>query len=168
MEYKKCCFTGHRPSSLPWKYNEYGEIFDNFKKVLTNKIEEAILNGYNYFISGMALGTDLLAAKIVLNLKKKYKHIILECAIPCTNQTDRWTDDSKHIYNKILKKSDKVTYVSNLSYFNGCMERRNKYMVENSELVIACFNGKIGGTAQTIRLAKMQGKKVIIINPNNL
>ena len=69
-------------------------------------IEKAILNGYTYFISGMALGIDMICAEIVLKLKKKYKNIILECAIPCLNQEKQWSLSEQERYRKILHKAD--------------------------------------------------------------
>ena len=45
------------------------------------------------------------------------------------------------------------------------MQERNKYMIDNSSLVIALYNGKVGGTKQTIEHAKQQGPEVIVIEP---
>ena len=159
-----CCFTGHRPNKLPWGYNEKGIRFFLFKNRLRKAIKESIKNGYNYFISGMALGSDMLCAEIVLNLKKKHPNIMLECAIPCINQTERWLKDSVDRYNTIMSKADKVTYVSNKPYFNGCMQIRNKYMIDNSSLLIAVYNGSSGGTKQTIELAQKNQMKIKLIS----
>ena len=149
-----CCFTGHRPNKLPWGYNEKGIRFFLFKSRLRKTIKESIKNGYNYFISGMALGFDMLFAEIVLSLKKKHPNIMLECAIPCLNQTERWSCASIERYNTIVSKADRVTYVSVQPYYNGCMQKRNKYMIDTSSLLIAVYNGLSGGTKQTIKLAK--------------
>ena len=46
---------------------------------------------------------------------------------------------------------------------------RNKYMVDNSDMVIACWNGDcIGGTWNTIRYAMNNNKIIICINPEDL
>lgn len=45
------------------------------------------------------------------------------------------------------------------------MNKRNKYMVENSSVIIACYNGKPSSTGNTIRFAKEKGCKVRIISP---
>lgn len=50
-------------------------------------------------------------------------------------------------------------------YTADCMNKRNKYVVENSSVVIACYNGKPSGTGNTIRFAKENGCKVRIISP---
>lgn len=153
-QFYTCCFTGHRPNKLPWGYNEKGIRFFLFKNKLRKSIKEAIKGGYKYFISGMALGSDMLCAEMVLKLKKKHPNITLECAIPCINQTERWLKTSIDRYNTIVSKSDKITYVSDKPYYNGCMQKRNKYMIDNSSLLIAVYNGCSGGTHQTIELAK--------------
>ena len=47
------------------------------------------------------------------------------------------------------------------------MLKRNRYMVDKSELVIAVFNGtKSGGTWYTINYARRSGKQVEIIDLN--
>lgn len=58
------CFTGHRPQSLPWKFRESGIRFWLFKKKLKKIVEKSINDGYTHFISGMALGVDMIAAEI--------------------------------------------------------------------------------------------------------
>ena len=75
-------FTGHRPSSLPWKYNESAPSCIAFKKDLYTMLEKAIQNGWTSFISGLAIGYDTIAAETVLELKKKYKDVRLYGAIP--------------------------------------------------------------------------------------
>ena len=161
----KICFTGHRPKSLPWGYDETKESCILFKNVMFSIIEKAILNGYTYFISGMALGIDMICAEIVLNLKKKYKNIILECAIPCLNQEKQWPLSEQERYRKILHKADIVHYVSKEEYSNTCMNDRNNYMVEQSDVVIAVWNGKPSGTGNTVKMARNAGKKIRIVNP---
>lgn len=69
--------------------------------------------------------------------------------------------------NKIQKNfetRDKIRCIYD-KYVDGCMKERNQYMINNSSLVIALFNGQWGGTKQTIEYAKSQGVEVIIINP---
>ena len=64
-----------------------------------------------------------------------------------------------------MSKADKVTYVSSVKYFNGCMMKRNNYMIDNSSLLIAIYNGSPGGTKQTIEKAKQKGLQIKIIEP---
>ena len=162
---KTCCFTGHRPVALPWKSKETGVEFVIFKHRLRLAIEKAIDEGYRYFITGMAQGVDIIAAEMVIDIKRDNPEIKLECAIPCKNQFNGWNKINCLRYDDIVKRADVVTYVTEEEYTEGCMKLRNEYMVNNSSLVIAGFNGKRGGTKQTIGLAYKSGLKVVIIEP---
>ena len=44
------------------------------------------------------------------------------------------------------------------------MDARNKYMVDNCDFVLTWFDGKTGGTKNTIDYAIKKGRKVININ----
>lgn len=139
-----------------------------YLKTLENKIKTAIVDyGVTCFISGMALGVDLDFAEIVLNLRKTFL-ITLECAIPCPNQTYRWSVRDIKRYKQIIKRADKVTLLSE-RYTPDCMLKRNRYMIDKSALAIAVFNGiKQGGTWYTIRYAKAKGVRVMTINLNEM
>ena len=63
-------------------------------------------NGVTHFISGMAIGVDMYAAEIVLELKGTYPNISLEAAIPCENQSAKWAEQLRNRYNDILEKCD--------------------------------------------------------------
>lgn len=160
---KFCCCTGHRPQGFPFKYGIDKQKQYAYLQALAKKIELAIIDyGILNFISGMAVGADLDFAEIVLTLREKYP-ITLECAIPCQNQTLKWSDKDKLRYDDILKRADKINLISK-RYSPECMLKRNRYMVNKSELVIAVFNGiERGGTWYTINYAKKNNKKIEII-----
>ncbi len=149
------CFTGHRPQKLPWGFNEDSIDCIAMKEIAKIEIQNAIINyGITHFISGMAIGFDMIAAELVLELKKDYPFITLECAIPCKEQDKLWREQQKERYKNILSQANKVTYVSDKPYYYGCMQKRNRYMIDNSSVLIALFNGKPGGTKQTVDYAK--------------
>ena len=160
------CNTGHRPQSLPWGFDETKSSCVAFKVDLYNTIERAINAGFTHYISGLAIGVDTMFAEAVIELRKKYKNITLEGAIPCRNQDERWNAESKKRYAKIKKECDFLTYISN-EYTPTCMNDRNKYMVDHSAVVIAVWNGKPSGTGNTIHFAKERGCKIKIINPED-
>lgn len=56
------------------------------KEKLKQLIKESISNGYLYFISGLALGFDIFAAEMVLEIKKEYPKIKLIAVLPCKDQ----------------------------------------------------------------------------------
>ncbi len=160
---KNCCCTGHRPKGFPFKYDIDKQKHTAYLQTLEEKIELAITEyGITNFISGMALGVDMDFAETVLKLRNKYS-ITLECAIPCPNQTLKWNDKDKLRYNEILNRADTVTLVSN-RYDRDCMLKRNRFMVDKSQMIIAVFNGiEKGGTWYTINYAKKENKYIEII-----
>ena len=160
-----CCFCGHRPQHLPWGYDETNEDFLNVQHKIEQSIKLAIQDGYINFITGMALGADMMCAEIVLKLKKTNPLITLECAIPCKNQNRFWPEEAVKKYKKILKKADKITYTFDGNYFTGCMNIRNNYMLDNSNRLIAIYSPSIksGGTFGTINRAQKLNKQLVLI-----
>ena len=148
-----CCCTGHRPKGFPFQYGIDTKKHNAYLQALKEKTELAITEyGITRFISGMAIGVDLDFAETVLKLKNKYP-ITFECAIPCPNQTLKWKDTDKIRYEYILNNADIINIISK-QYTSECMLKRNRYMVDKSELVIAVFNGiEKGGTWYTINYA---------------
>lgn len=159
-----CCFTGHRSQKLPWRFNEQDERCLQMKENAKQEIISAINRGYIYFISGMAIGFDMICAELVLELKKQYPQIKLVCAIPCKGQEKVWNSLTQKRYNNIIKQADKKVVLAE-KYTPECMLDRNRYMINNSSLCIALFDGKPGGTAKTIKFAEENDVEVIKIKP---
>jgi len=155
-----CCFTGHRPQKLSWGYDEDHADCLKLKVILKEQIEGMIKKGVSTFITGMALGTDIWAAEIVLELKKTHSDIQLIAAIPHEGQERRWSDEYVSRYNMIRSAADNVTVLHD-HYTRSCMHERNRLMVDNSAHIIAVFNGEKGGTKGTIEYAQRKGLELI-------
>lgn len=165
---KKCAFTGHRPQSLPFGFNESDERCVALKKTIRDEIIKLIEEeGVTHFISGMAIGVDMYAAEIVLGLKASYSGITLESAIPCESQAAKWTEALRDRYFDIASKCDKETLIQR-HYTADCMHKRNRYMVDQADFVIAVWDGKPSGTGKTVQYAQNQGKTIRAINPKTL
>lgn len=160
---KTICFTGHRPGHLPWGYNEDCDICKAFKKKLNVLVKTCIECGFETFISGVALGFDTFACESVLNFARKNINIELMLAIPCKNQPEKWGETDKKRYDNILSLANPV-YVST-NYYSGCFIKRNHFMVNKADLVVACFNNLSGGTKSTVDYALKKGKNILFIKP---
>ena len=152
MKDQTCCFTGHRIIPL------------DQLEIVTQRLRDAIIDsigkGYMYFGTGGALGFDMLAAQTVLSIKENYPYIKLILVLPCTTQTKAWQQDKVKEYERIKKTADKVVYTSQ-SYYNGCMHKRNRHLVDNSSLCICYLTRANGGTAYTVNYALKNGLTVI-------
>ena len=132
------------------------------KAQIAFSLEEIYVDGYRHFLCGMAIGCDMYFADAVLKLREQHKEIILEAAIPCDSQADKWNHRQKQQYKELLDACDVITYVSH-SYTPDCMMLRNAYMIERSSLLLACFSGRSSGTLNTILLAERCGLKTLIL-----
>ena len=167
-----CCVTGHRPQKFPFEYSSKCSKYVKYRELLYNTVEQLILEGYRYFISGMAQGVDLDFAETVVQLKDNVYictyDIKLEAALPFTEHSHDWEEKFliKHWF--LLDYCDKVKIVSP-NFHKGCFQKRNKYMVDNSDLVLAIWNGEErGGTWNTIKYARSKKKKIIYIMLNEI
>lgn len=157
---KTVCFTGHRPQ-VAGKYKEWIE------SKLRQAIKAVIIeNGIDYFISGGALGVDQWAAQSVIDLKSEFPHIRLTIARPFPSQDHVWEEGQQAYYRNLCKAANSVVDVNQGEYAAWKYHARDKWMVDNSIIVIAVWNGqKNGGTAATVRLAKSAKKKIFLIDP---
>lgn len=159
------CFTGHRPKSLPFGFDEQAPQCIDLKKRLSDEIRNMIARGADTFYTGMALGVDTFAAEAVLREKIKHPKIRLIAAIPCPNQSQNWSNAAKARYETIIRQCDETVVVSP-AYFPGCMHVRNRYMADHSDILIAVYNGNpTGGTASTVQYALKKKMTIIEIRP---
>lgn len=150
-QFTACVFTGHR---------ELGE------ELSRAKVKKAILEyaekGVTVFYNGVAKGFDLLAAEEVLKLKKKRQIKLIAC-VPYYGQERGYSEADKARYRAILKKADEVVILSE-EYYMGCLLRRNDYMVERADCMIAYLCKESGGTAYTVRkFRKQKGENVLYL-----
>ena len=106
-----------------------------------------------YFGAGGALGFDTLAALTVLRLREEFPQIRLILVLPCRNQTNGWREEDVQKYRWILSQADKAVWL-NEEYTAGCMQERNRYLVDHSGTCVCFLTKKSGGTAYTVRYAK--------------
>ena len=161
---KPSAFTGYRPAKMPWGADEKDARCAEFRFRLRESLEYLIGRGYADFLSGGALGFDQMAAEIVLSLREKYPWVRLIMVIPFAGQADKWSEEQRRRWLSIIEASDKVVYVSH-SYDKGVFFRRNHYLVEHADLLLAAFDGRPGGTANTVAYARQHGVRVARLAP---
>lgn len=149
------CFSGHRPEKLA------PDLIPGIRSGLSAAVKAAVSDGMVRFISGMSRGVDMWAAEAVLALKAECKNIELECALPFNGQERLWDAAERESYHAILARADIVSCLSP-QYTKTCMFERNHYMIDQSSLLIACYDGsRRGGTAHTCKAAMAAGIRII-------
>ena len=154
-DFKKCCFSGYRPSKFPFKL-KYGDVdFEIFQKRLFNTIK-SLIDGF-----------DIIAAEAVLYYRGKVPNIKLICAVPFENQEVTYSDDWKNRYDFVLQCCNEVVILSK-NYHKGCYQNRNKFMVDNSDYIVTWYDGQKGGTRNTLSYAEKKKKYIINLNTSYL
>lgn len=160
-----CCFTGYRAEKMPFPAEDTAAL-----SLLTQRLDEAIADaaaqGILRFFTGMSTGFDLWAAQAVLRAREKHGLKLL-CAIPFDAQADHFSADWKAIFNHVLLHADQV-FILSRGYHTGCYAERNRFMVDASSRLICYFDGRPGGTAQTVRMAQASNLTVINLAENQL
>ena len=150
-----CCFTGHR------HYEE--SVTDTESLLFERLIDNLITYGYTTFIAGGAVGFDTVAAEYILKKKREGRPVRLELVLPCADQASRWSFSQRRRYEAIKRAADKVDCLHDV-YVDGCMQERNRVMVDRSSLCIAYCSQEHGGTAGTMRYAEARGVRVYNIH----
>jgi uncharacterized phage-like protein YoqJ len=154
----KLAFTGHRPDKL----GGYAHCPKHANIIVL--IEAAIRDsGCTEVISGMALGVDQWAAEAAVRLGVPF-----EAAVPFAGQEKAWPPESQRKYRELLSKATKTTVVYDGGYAGWKMQKRNEYMVDNCDALVAVWDGTDGGTANCHSYALRVKKPVIRIDPTNL
>lgn len=141
---KCCCFTGRRYIDA----SHLELLRQNTYDIIKNLVRDDVTD----FICGGAMGFDTLASQLVLAVRNDIPKVRLILALPCKNQTQRWRKADINEYDRILRLADEVIYVSD-EYYEGCMQKRNRFMVDNSSHCIFYMPTPRGGTAYTVKYA---------------
>ena len=129
---KACSFTGHR--IIP------KEKIDPLSDLLDRAIDYAYAEGCRTFYCGGALGFDTMSAKAIIKKRMLKPDMRLIIVVPCADQEAKWSNSEKDMYNYVISSADEVIYTS-LSYTPDCMRRRNEYLAESCDMLIAfCGN----------------------------
>lgn len=156
-------FTGHRPDKIAGCNASRGAVEVAIRKAVAEEIERAVERGAECFVSGMAPGFDLWAADEVLRLRAEgriHRGVKLRLAVPYQGFERSFAKEYRPLYESILEAADEVLYIS-IGYHHGCFARRNDYLVECADSLVAYYEGAEGGTRYTLRRAEQRGLHIV-------
>lgn len=151
----KIAFTGHRPQ-------HFGGNFDHVQMKLNSFAAEVITELRKQYgpetvmITGMALGWDQAIANVCS--QNEFPYI---AAVPFQGQESVWQERSKVHYNFLLMDAKEVVYVCPPGYAAWKMQKRNEWMVDQCDLLVALWDGKPGGTGNCVAYAQKVGKNLL-------
>ncbi|MBR0330452.1 MAG: DUF1273 family protein [Alistipes sp.] len=129
-------FTGHRTYC--------GEADEALRQAILRLVQQ----GYTTFLSGMALGFDLAAAELVLQLRREGVLLRLVAVIPFRGQESSYSDEERARYARVVAEADEVITLAE-QFHRGAYQVRNDYLVSHASYLVAWYNGSKGGTQYT-------------------
>ena len=163
---KSCCFTGYRPEKFSFKFESNCPEYNEFNRRLITAIADLINDGCHTFYCGMALGFDIFAGEYIALVKQRNPNVKLIGVVPYVGQENGWSDDWKQRYKTLLSQCDEVVTL-NEEYSKWSFEQRNRYMVDRSRYVLTYFDGKKGGTDNTLKYASKHGRTIVNVFDTN-
>lgn len=145
------CGTGHRPDKLGGyskaAHAQLVQIAWDWLRVRRKDI--------TCVITGGALGWDQALAEAARRLRIPYT-----MAIPFEGFENKWPDESQLYLHYLCDNATDVVFVCEAGYAPWKMQKRNEWMVNESELVLAMWNGTDGGTANCVRYAEKLNRPI--------
>lgn len=150
--------TGHRPQKLfiadPYSAENYKKLVDFYKSIYPR------LGSNLEIYSGMALGADQAAAEAALDMGIPYYALV-----PFKGQENMWRHESKVKYSYLLNGAEAIICLHDRQPRDKneavtLLNKRNEAIVDNSDNVLALWNGEESGTANCMRYANKQGINV--------
>lgn len=133
-------FCGHR------------ELYDEkeVKVWLERVTENLIVNGAEKFYLGGYGAFDRLAASVLAEQKKRYPQIELVLILPYLNRRKNIRLYDSSLYPPLESVPKKLAIV-----------RRNRWMVDQADVVVSYVLHSWGGAATTLEYAKQKKKRII-------
>lgn len=143
-----CCCFGHREL-----YLNIDEQLDQLLKDIINKYHSVT------FMTGNMGATDRKFISAVVRFRKKYPAVKLLLIMPyLTTDLNKFKDYYENLYDDILVPDELMG-----EHYKSAIEKRNRWMVDKSDIIIDCTYRDFGGAYKAVKYAKRKGKIIVKI-----
>lgn len=168
-KFYSCAITSQRPTRFKFKYQEYMTSCKRLKKRLHDVFAELYRRGVRRFYVGGALGVDLWAGEILLEMRRQEEYQKLEIVLvyPFPGHDERWDPKSRERLRHLKENCDQFVMGSKIVGAQGYWER-TAYMVEHADCLVAvCDDESAGpsGVEAALRMAEARKLPVVLIHP---
>jgi len=150
--------TGHRPD----KIGGYDWNNPTRQRIRLWMDQQLVALDATKAISGMALGVD----SDFFDVANGFEMDVV-AAVPFKGQEKAWPRSSQEEYHRRLREATEVVYVCDEGYAAWKMQKRNQWMVDNCDVLLAIWDGSDGGTANCVKYAQSVGKTIIRYDPKD-
>ena len=140
---KVCSFFGHREL-----FSKTDDIAQQLKTIITDLVEK----GVDTFYVGNHGDFDRISSRVACDLKTLYPQIKVVLILSYANELQHIKNPSDDFYlPPEIESAPK----------RACIVRKNQWVVEHSDFIVAYVKYPFGGTAKAIEYARKKNKKVI-------
>lgn len=150
MQNKVCCCFGHRDVSE--------DIDSSLERILKKLI---VKEGVNVFMSGDRGSFDTSFTYTVFRLKDKYPKIQLHLIEPYFTQKL----EKNKLFYEFLYDSVIIPEVAANADYKAAIPIRNRWMVDNSDIIVAYIRRDYGGAYNAVKYAEEKNKRIIYVEP---
>jgi uncharacterized phage-like protein YoqJ len=147
--------TGHRPDRIG-AWDPLHPVVERVQRALRDAIAK-----YRpaKLLTGMALGVDQWAAEACVELGVPFA-----ACLPFDGQSDPWPPPAQERWQVLLEKAAEIVVVSPGPYKPWKMQRRNEYVVDNCDKLLAVHDGSDGGTYNCLRYARTVDREIDLLD----
>lgn len=143
---RKCCGFGHREL--------YVDIKNRMEAVLIDLIEN---RNVSVFYTGGMGDFDNTFSAVVRGLKKQYSDIEIVLVKPYfTNDINKNKEYYQLNYDCVILPTELMGV-----YYKNAIKQRNRWMIDNSDIVVTCIYRDFGGAYEAEKYASKVGKEII-------
>ena len=147
-----CTFAGHR---------------EVYQPMLDAKIEKAIQellqtdSEFIFYTGGMG-EFNSKCASAVRSAKQQYPHLMIRLALVLPYMSNRLNTEKAYYYDEIIIPEELCGV-----HYKAAIQKRNRWMVDRADCLIAYLFRDFGGAYETVKYAKKQGKPVTNLAEQN-
>ncbi len=161
---RKCCILGclpgHDDSGHNNQYMDYTERKVQIRSAIIGLVERTHVN---YFLVSMEPGIGQSAAEVIIELKKRYPYVKLECVIPYEAIADEWPSAQREKYFTIMEGCDRETML-HTQHTGDSLVNARQHLIDRSQFIIAVGEDQSAEIQALVANAVYRHKIIYIID----
>lgn len=165
-----CAVIGQHPTRFKFKYNEYMTSCKRIKKRMHDVFVSLYQRGVRCFFVGGALGVDMWAGEILLDMQRQveYRELDVVMVCPFPGHDVRWDPKSQARQRKLREGCVKVLMGSEHPGGEG-YKRRTEYMMKRADYVVAVYDNdpsRYSGVRTAMCIVEKRNLPMVLIHPD--
>lgn len=167
-----CSIAGQRPIQFKFKYNENHTACKRLKRCLRTQFENLFAQGVRTFYTGGALGVDMWASEILLEMQAipAFHDLELILVLPYEGYEQAWDERSRRRMSVLQKNSSRTEIIGSMKMPpEKCYRLRNQYLINRADVLVAVLDQedkRQSGVKLTVNLARKKQIPIILIHPD--